>query len=100
MKKVTTEDANPMTWEEFDHLINNLIQDISAYFNKKGEKVHAISQLHRTGGIVGSTLAIKMKVIPLLPVQFKYSYNPTRIDQIITVPDFLVDLPEDMNIML
>jgi len=41
-----------------------------------------------------------MGIIPLLPVQFKYSHNPTKINQIISVPDILVDIPEDMNIIL
>ncbi len=41
-----------------------------------------------------------MGVVPLLPVQFKYSYNPIKINQIISVPDILVDVPEDMNVIL
>ncbi len=41
-----------------------------------------------------------MRIIPILPVQFKYSYNPRRIDQIISVPDILVDVPEEMNVLL
>jgi len=41
-----------------------------------------------------------MGVIPLLPVQFKYSHNPTKINQIISVPDILVGIPENMNIIL
>ena len=40
------------------------------------------------------------KSFPLLPVQFKYSYNPTKIRQIISVPDILVEVPEEMNVIL
>ena len=99
MKKFTEKDTNSMTWQEFDKLIDILIEKITSHFNGK-ENIHVVSQLHRTGGIVGSVLAIKMEVVPLLPVQFKYSYNPTKITQIISVPDILVDIPEDMNIIL
>lgn len=96
----TEEDTNRMSWEEFDRLTDALINKINAYFSTQGAHVDVISQLHRTGGIIGSVMAIKMKIVPLLPVQFKYSYHPTRIDQIISVPDILVDVPEKMHILL
>jgi len=96
----TKESANQMTWQEFDRLIEKLEKDIQIYFSSKKETLDVVSQLHRTGGIVGSVLAIKMGVVPLLPVQFKYSYHPTQIHQIISVPDLLVDVPENMNILL
>ena len=99
MAGYTEKDTNPMTWEEFDSLINVLIEKINAYFGES-KKVHVISQLHRTGGIIGGVLAIRMGIVPLLPVQFKYSYNPTKINQIISVPDILVDVPEEMNVIL
>ncbi len=87
-----------MDWNEFDKLISVLIRKINAYFGDKEPDV--VAQLHRTGGIVGSVLAIKMGIVPLLPLQFKYSYNPTKITQITSVPDLLVDVPEDMNVIL
>ena len=65
-----------MSWDEFNELTNILIKKITDYFSDT-KQVHVVSQLHRTGGIVGSVLAIKMEIVPLLPVQFKYSYNPT-----------------------
>lgn len=88
-----------MTWAEFDELIDILIEKIVAHLGDT-KNVHVVSQLHRTGGIVGGVLAIKMGVIPMLPVQFKYSYNPTKINQIISIPDILVDVPEEMNVIL
>lgn len=100
MNTFTKNDTNKVSWEEFEGLADKLITDVNNYFSEHGGKVDVISQLHRTGGIIGSTMAIKMQIVPLLPVQFKYSYNPTRIDQIISVPDILVDVPEDMNILL
>lgn len=88
-----------MSWQEFDKLTDALIKKIVDHFGSTKD-VNAVSQLHRTGGIVGSVLAIKMEIVPLLPVQFKYSYNPTKITQIISVPEILVDMPDDMNIIL
>ncbi len=100
MDTYTTADTNRMSWDEFDELTEVLIKKVTDYFWGSDQVIDVVSQLHRTGGIVGSTLAIKMRVVPLLPVQFKYSYNPTRITQIISIPDILVDVPEDMNILL
>jgi len=100
MSNYTEKDTNPMSWDEMDSLINLLIEKINKYFNEHSKQAHVVSQLHRTGGIVGSLLALKMGIIPLLPVQFKYSYNPTKINQIISVPDILVEVPEDMNVIL
>src|SRR3989338_3802838 len=100
MTTFTKADTNNMSWEEFDRLTDVLINKVNVYFSAQGTHVDVISQLHRTGGIVGSVMAIKMKIVPLLPVQFKYSYHPTRIDQIISVPDILIDVPEEMHILL
>ncbi len=100
MSNYKEKDTNQMTWGEVNNLIEVLIKKINMYFSENNEKVHVVSQLHRTGGIVGSILAIKMGIIPLLPVQFKYSHNPTKINQIISVPDILVDVPDNMNIIL
>lgn len=100
MSNYTEKDTNRMSWEEVNGLVDILIGKVNKYFNEQEIQVHVISQLHRTGGIIGSLMAIKMGIIPLLPLQFKYSYNPTKITQIISVPDILVDVPEEMNVIL
>lgn len=100
MSNYTEKDTNPMSWDEMNSLINILIEKINKYFNEHNKQIHVVSQLHRTGGIVGSLLAIKMGIITLLPVQFKYSHNPTKINQIISVPDILVEVPDNMNVIL
>jgi hypothetical protein len=99
MSTYSDKDTNLMSWKEFDELTNVLIEKITDHFGGT-QNVHVISQLHRTGGIIGSILAIRMGIVPLLPVQFKYSYNPTEIKQVISVPDILVPIPEEMNIIL
>ena len=96
----SVEETNKFTWEEFENTVDHMVADVSAFMENRGEEIHVISQLHRTGGIVGSMMAVKMHIVPLLPVQFKYSYQPEKIHQIISVPDLLVDVPEDMNILL
>jgi hypothetical protein len=99
MREYSAADANPMSWVEFENLADSLVSQLKDYFKSRGEAIDAITPLHRTGGIVGGLLAIKLEVVPILPAQFKYSYNPTKINQISTLPDLLVDLPKSPNII-
>ena len=85
-----------MTWEEVDRLTSDLLIKLE----QSGIQFNIIAPLLRTGGIIGGILAIKMRILTMLPVQFKYSYHPTRINQILSIPDILTDLPDEMNILL
>lgn len=93
MGKFSKNDTNPMSWKEVEELADKLITQIP-------HDINVIAPLLRTGGIVGGILAIKMKVLTMLPVQFKYSYNPTAINQILSIPEILIDTPEPMNVLL
>jgi hypothetical protein len=86
-----------MSWEEFDNLTDDLIKQVKEYFSANNQKIDLIAPLHRTGGIVGGVMAIKLGVIPLLPVQFKHS--PEKIDQISELPQMLVPVPASPNIL-
>jgi hypothetical protein len=97
MRKYKEKDINKMSWEEFESLANSLIKQVNDYFGSKGEKIDLITPLHRTGGIVGGYMAIKMRIIPMLPVQFKHSTE--KIDQISGLPEILVKIPENPNIL-
>jgi|SRR3989338_2686440 len=96
MKKYSIKDTNLMTWEEVDELIEILLSKIESH----KEKITVVAPLLRTGGIIGGILSIKMRLQTMLPVQFKYSYNPTKINQILAVPDILTSIPEPMNVLL
>jgi len=100
MTQYKIEDTNKMSWEEVTELIDIVQSKTEHYFSGLGEKVSIISPILRTGGIVGSILAINMKIIKMLPVQFKYQYNPIDIKQMITVPDILSDIESPVNILL
>ena len=97
MAKYNEKDINKMSWEEFEDLANNLIKQVQDYFSNKGEKIDLISPLHRTGGIVGGYMAIKLGIVPMLPVQFKHSIE--KIDQISDLPEILVKIPNNPNIL-
>lgn len=85
-----------MTWNEAEILAGILISKIAA----SDIAINVITPLLRTGGIVGGMLSIRMRVPLMLPVQFKYSYKPTAVNQILSIPDILVDIPEPMNVLI
>jgi hypothetical protein len=97
---MTIKNTNPMEWSEFDALIDALIAKTSAYFSSHNEAVDVITPLLRSGGVTGGVMSVKMHVFTMLPVQFKYSYQPTTINQVISVPDILTPMPENMNIVM
>jgi hypoxanthine phosphoribosyltransferase len=91
------ENCNRMSWKEFDILINGLAKKVDSYFKETNQKIDLITPLHRTGGIVAGIVAIKLRVIPMLPIQFKHS--PEKIDQISELPEMLINLPDNPNIL-
>lgn len=92
--KFSIEHTNKMTWEEVDRLIDALLIRIS------DKKISVIAPLLRTGGIVGGVVSIKAKIETMLPVQFKHSYHPTAIHQVVSIPDILDAVPDPLNILL
>jgi hypothetical protein len=100
MKTFTNADTNPMSWVEMSDLTDTVISKIEAHFSARDERINVIAPLLRTGGILGGILSIKMKVVTMLPVQYKYFYDPASIKQIISIPEILVDIPTKMNILL
>ncbi len=89
-----------MTWEEMSRLIDVLITKVNSYFDTKGERVSLIAPLLRSGGIIGSILAIKMRIVPILPVQFKNFYESSSVEKMFKIPDILIHVPTPMNILL
>lgn len=87
-------DTNQMTWGEVDDLVDIIIAKVL------DKNINVVAPLLRTGGIVGGIVSIKMKVEMILPVQFKHTYQPKKISQMISLPDLLCDVPDSLNILL
>jgi hypothetical protein len=96
----TLADTNKMTYEEFGGLVDVLHTKISEYLKDKGTTIDLVSPVLRTGGVLGSMLAAKLRILPMLPVQFKYSYSPVELTQIISVPDILQKIPDEPTILI
>jgi hypothetical protein len=96
----TLADTNQMTYEEFGGLVGMLHTKISEYLKDTGTVIDVVSPVLRTGGVLGSILAAKLRVVPMLPVQFKYSYAPIELVQVISVPDILQKISDEPTILI
>ena len=74
--KFTLEQTNPMTWNEFETIVNDLIKRVSIY------PFDAVAPILRSGAIPGTMIGNKLKIIKTIPVQVKYNYNLKIIDVI------------------
>jgi len=70
---------NPMSWDEFDEIIDSIVQKIK----DSGIQYDAVTPILRSGGIPAMMIANKLKIIPTIPIQVKYKYNPTVVETLI-----------------
>lgn len=78
-KQFTIHDTNKMSWQEFDQLIDNLLQKIKA----TNVSFDAIIPILRNGAIPATIIANKLDIITYLPLQVKYNYSAKEIEQLI-----------------
>jgi hypoxanthine phosphoribosyltransferase len=92
----TSADTNPVSWAELGCWVEKLAAEIIAITGP----VHAVAPLLRSGGVLGSMLAIRFGTIPILPLQFKYAYSPTRLERLLEPPMLRFSLPDAPTILL
>jgi hypothetical protein len=98
--KFTRAHINLMSWTEFGELTELLFHEVAQHFERYGQEIDVIAPLLRTGGIIGGIMGIRAKIIPTLPIQLKYSYNPTNVNQIISLPEFIIKGSNEPKILL
>lgn len=89
-----------MGWDEFGGILDCLIKTVEEYFAGQGREIHAVSPLLRSGGVVGGAMAVRMRVIPMIPVQLKHVGGPDGILQVFDIPNITVNLPRRPDILL
>src|ERR1700722_14163658 len=82
MRISTKEDTNPMSWEEYGHVVQTLLEKICA----TGLSFDAIAPVLRSGGIPGNALAIRLQITRIIPLQFKYQGHPAKLEQMDSTP--------------
>lgn len=71
--------VNLMSWDEFGGIIDSIVQKIK----DSGVQYDAVTPILRSGGIPAMMIANKLKIIPTVPIQVKYKYNPTIVETLI-----------------
>src|ERR1700722_8724744 len=94
MRISTKEDTNPMSWEEYGHVVQTLLEKICA----TGLSFDAIAPIMRSGGIPGNALAIRLQITRIIPLQFKYMAQPSRLE--LMNPALPQPINERLNILI
>jgi len=77
------------SWKEYGEECDKIYKEILDYTQKNNTKVDAIIPILRGAMTLGSFLAYKLKILKILPVQYKYffvSKNKAELRQILFTP--------------
>jgi len=94
------EDFKQLSWEEYGKTMEVLYKKVQSYVDNENIKIDAVVPILRGAGIVGTYLAYKLKLLRILPVQYKYLFDDgkVRLKQILDLPK--VDLPNNPVFLL
>lgn len=82
-KLFTLEDTNPISWGEFDSIVQKLISDITLYCSNTSIHIDAVCPILRNGAIPATMIANKLRIVPMLPVQVKCDYTKGKPVQLL-----------------
>src|SRR6185437_7062490 len=82
MRIFTKDDINPMSWDEYGANVKTLLNRVCA----SGVAFDAIAPIMRSGGIPGNLLAIRLQITRIIPLQFKYMSQPSRLEPMHSLP--------------
>lgn len=71
-------DIVQLTWTEFEQYANHIQKEIQSYCKKDKLEIDIVVPILRGGGILAIKLAIALKVIRILPYQYKYIHDWNR----------------------
>jgi hypothetical protein len=96
----TAKDLNPMSWQEFGAIFQRLIAEIDAFSQRRGIKFDAVAPILRSGGIPGSAMAIQLDIPKMIPLQYRYRYNPTRVESVQVIMEALQGLSQTTHVLI
>jgi hypoxanthine phosphoribosyltransferase len=74
LTKYKKEDFRRLSWKEYDKTLENIHRQVAGYLAKSHLKVDAIVPILRGGAVPANYLSYKLKILRMLPVQYKYFY--------------------------
>jgi len=98
----TKDDFEVKSWTEYEELLDQLYQKISQYLQENNIKIDALVPILRGGAIPGTILAYKLKLINILPVQYKYLTQDDNFETkgLLTPDKIDFNLPVNSTILL
>lgn len=82
LSKYKKEDFKRMTWEEYGEILENLYKKVKKYIDKNDIKINAVIPILRGGAFPGTYLAYRLKLLRIIPVQYKYFFQDGDAEKI------------------
>lgn len=81
--KYSKKDFKRVSWEGYGKTLETLYQKIEKYLKEKNIKIDAVVPILRAGAFPGTYLAYKLRLLKILPIQYKYlpgqSIEPVKL---------------------
>jgi len=87
----TREDFTRISWEEYGQTLDSLFGKVNKYTRESGTKIDAIIPLLRGGNFPGTFLAFKLKMLRIVPIQYKYFFKDGKVQlrKILGFPEYV-----------
>lgn len=76
-------DFKRVSWEGYGKTLETLYQKVEKYLKEKNIKIDAVVPILRAGAFPGTYLAYKLRLLKILPIQYKYlpgqSIEPVKL---------------------
>ena len=79
LKKFSPDDFVRIEWADYAKTIANLGDKIEEYIQKNNLRIDAVVPVMRGAMVAGQYLAYRFGVLKVVPVQYKYFFEPTEI---------------------
>jgi hypoxanthine phosphoribosyltransferase len=70
--KYQKKDFRKVSWNEYYSLINSICKELMICLKKTNIQVNAVVPIFRGGAVAGTCIAYKLKLVTIIPVQYKY----------------------------
>lgn len=95
------DDLRQISYQEFGVILAKLEKQVKDYCTNNNLRFDLIVPILRSGGFPGLHLASKLKIMNILPAQYKYEYLPEEsIVKKFEFPNLVHELPQTLNILV
>ncbi len=101
IEQYSPEEFVQLSWEQYGKILDKLYNNIISYTDASNIHFDAVVPVLRGGGVVGTFLTGKLKVLRVIPIQYKYFVNQKHVYLKRLLPlSSEVTLPKNANILI